>query len=753
MNTRVGFQGIDETLAASEHGPAEFLDRIPGLTAVLDAQGRVERASRRIIDYCGGTLDDLRNWSTNGTVHVEDVPQGVEALTHAIATDTPFEVEQRLRRFDGVYRWIKTGGSPSRNAQGDVSCWYLLLTDIDDLKRAEQSSRESERSLRLIIDAIPTVAWSARPDGNAEFFNQQYLDYLGVSLEEARENGWTAAVHPEDVSGLADTWTRALTLGAPGEAEARLRRHDGVYRWFHFRASPFHDKDGNIIKWYGVNTDIDDRKRAEQVLRRTEMLRAEALFVETLPAMMWRRNAAGEFEYLNQRAIGYLGHSASALSGARWLDLIHPEDQETVASRWRAAIETSSSYEDVYRLRRADGQYRWIRSVGERFDDPDERTTRWYGLLIDVDDRKRAEEELRRSEAFLAQAQRVTSTGSLWFKVATGEIIWSDESYRVMDYPRSITPSVERIMDRVHPDDRALVAETVDRMVRERSNMELEHRLLMPDHSVKHVRVLIQYVGDQAGHPEFAGAVTDITERKRAEAELQRTHARLTRASQVATIAELSASIAHEINQPLASVVTAGHACQTWLTNDPPNIERALTTLDRIVRDGHSAADVVSRIRALFKQVSPSKEHLEVAAVVEEVLRIIAVECRDNALIVDTDVPAGCVLADRVQIQQVLLNLAHNAIESMVDVADDAKRIAIRARREGAEMLIEVSDQGCGLTDPAAVFEAFHTTKASGMGLGLAISRSIVEAHGGRLWASANQGIGTTFSFTLPLPL
>jgi len=753
MNTRVGFHAVGETLPASEHGPADFLDRIPGLIAVLDAQGRVEGASQRIIDYCGCTLDDLRNWFTHGTVHPEDVPKASEALTHAIGTDTPFEVEQRLRRFDGVYRWFKTNGNPSRNAQGDVICWYVLLTDIDDLKRAEQSSRESERSLRLIIDAIPTVAWSARPDGNAEFFNQQYLDYLGVSLEEARENGWTAAVHPEDLRGLADTWSRALTSGAPSEAEARLRRHDGVYRWFHFRASPFRDKDGNIIKWYGVNSDIEDRKQAEAALRRAEMLRAEGLFLETIPAMMWRGADSGELDYLNRRAVDYLGLSAADLSGGRLFEAVHPDDRDEAIRLWRAAVEASTSYEHVHRLRRRDGQYRWMRSVGEFSDGGGDGIRRWYGLVIDIDDRKRAEEELRRSAAFLAQAQRVTATGSLWWKVATGEIIWSDESYRVMDYPESITPSVERIMDRVHPDDRALVAATVDRMVRERSHMELEHRLLMPDKSVKHVRVLIQYVGDQAGHPEFAGAVTDITERKRAEVELQRTHAKLTRASQVATIAELSASIAHEINQPLASVVTASQACQTWLTNDPPNIERALTTLDRVVRDGHSAADVVSRIRALFQQVSPAKEPLEVAAVVEEVLRIIAVECRDNSIVVDTDVQTAPVLADRVQIQQVLLNLAHNAIESMVDVSDGAKHIAIRARSEGAEMLIEVCDQGCGLADPAAVFEAFHTTKASGMGMGLAISRSIVEAHGGRLWASANQGIGTTFSFTLPLPL
>ncbi len=740
-------------MAASEHGPAEFLDHIPGMTAVLDRHGRVAGASCRIIDYCGRTVEELRDWATNGTIHPDDVPRAIGALTNAIATKTPFEVEQRLRRFDGAYRWFRTSVSPSFDGQADVRCWYLLLTDIDDLKLAEHASRESERHLRLIIDAIPTVAWSARPDGHAEFFNQQYLDFLGLSLDEARENGWMAAVHPEDVSGLSDQWTRILASGAPGEAEARLRRHDGAYRWFHFRANPFRDKDGHIIKWYGVNTDIDDRNRAEQALRRSEMLRTEARFVETIPAMMWRGDAAGELEYLNHRAIEYLGHSAAQFSAARWLEAIHPDDREAAAARWRAAVETASPYADVYRLRRVDGQYRWLRSLGERFDDPDDQTTRWYGLLIDIDDWKRAEEELRRSAAFLAQAQRVTATGSLWWKVSTGQIIWSDESYRVMDYPTTVTPSVERIMERVHPEDRALVAETVDRMVRERSNMDIEHRLLMPDHSVKHVRVVIQHVGDHWEHPEFAGAVTDITERTRAEAELRQTHARLTEASHMAMIAELSASIAHEINQPLASVVTAGQACQTWLTNNPPNIERALTTLDRIVRDGHSAAEVVSRIRALFKQVPPAREPLAVAAVVEEVLRIIAVECGDDLLAVDTDVDPALVLADRVQIQQVLLNLMHNATESMVDVSEGDQRIAIRARRVGSDMLIEVSDQGCGLTDPSAVFDAFYTTKASGMGMGLAICRSIVEAHGGHLRASSNQGIGSTFSFTLPLAL
>ena len=187
-----------------------------------------------------------------------------------MASGEPFELEVRGRRFDGAYRWFQSRGLPLKDANGRIVRWYNLLIDIDERKRAEEALGARERNLKLIIDTIPVLAWSARPDGTAEFFNQHYLDYMGLSAEQAQGWGWTAAVHPDDLNGLAATWQTIMASGKLGEAEARLRRHDGEYRWFLFRANPLRDESGNIVKWYGVNTDIEDRKRAEEALSESE---------------------------------------------------------------------------------------------------------------------------------------------------------------------------------------------------------------------------------------------------------------------------------------------------------------------------------------------------------------------------------------------------------------------------------------------------------------------------------------------------
>ena len=247
--------------------------------------------------------------------------------------------------------------------------------------------------------------------------------------------------------------------------------------------------------------------------------------------------------------------------------------------------------------------------------------------------------------------------------------------------------------------------------------------------------------------------LTDIDNRKSAEDALRSTQTRLSRARQVATVAELSASIAHEINQPLASVVTNAHASQTWLSHNPPNVERAQATLERIIRDGHSAAEVVRRIRALFKEAAPVKALVDINQLVAEVLRVLSDELRDNGITVETDLEANrpMVGADHVQIQQTLINLVHNAMEAMAGLMDRQKSLVLRSRRQGEELLIQVRDHGVGIKDSALAFEPFFTTKESGMGMGLSVSRSIVEAHGGRIWATANEDVGTTFTFTLPL--
>ena len=233
----------EEALRERERESRLIVDTIPGLVAILTPAGEVDVVNNQIVAYCGQSLEEMKQWGTNGTVHFEDLPRVAQVFTQAITSGDPYDFEARIRRFDGVYRWFQVRGLPLHDTSGHIARWYVLLSDIDDRKHAEDAIRESERNLKLIIDTIPALAWSARPDGSAEFFNQHYLDFIGLSAEQASGWGWTAAVHPEDVNGLAATWQGIMASEAPGEAEARLRRHDGDYRWFLLRTESFARRD------------------------------------------------------------------------------------------------------------------------------------------------------------------------------------------------------------------------------------------------------------------------------------------------------------------------------------------------------------------------------------------------------------------------------------------------------------------------------------------------------------------------------
>ena len=257
--------------------------------------------------YFGRTADELKRTGLAGLVHPDDLQNVRETALRSTTTGEPYDAEQRFLGADGKYRWFHVRGLPLRDANGQIVRWYALHIDIDDQKRAEEALAESERNLKLIINTIPALAWSARPDGTAEFFNQHYLDYVGLSAEQAQGWGWTAAVHPDDLSGLAATWQAIMASGKPGEAEARLRRLDGEYRWFLFRTNPLRDESGNIVKWYGVNTDIEDRKRADEALRAKE--RDLGLTINTIPAMAWSAHPDGSAQFFNQHYLNYVGLS------------------------------------------------------------------------------------------------------------------------------------------------------------------------------------------------------------------------------------------------------------------------------------------------------------------------------------------------------------------------------------------------------------------------------------------------------------
>jgi PAS domain S-box-containing protein len=376
------------------------------------------------------------------------------------------------------------------------------------------------------------------------------------------------------------------------------------------------------------------------------------------------------------------------------------------------------------------------------------------------------EEDLRRSRAYLAEAQKVSHTGSWALNNVMREIVyWSEECFRIHGRdPAQGPPSLEQFLTDVHPED----VPGIEKAMREGRECEGEYRLINFADGPRTVRAIAHPVPDASGRVvEYIGTAADVTEQKRAEQELRTSeleraraeHAlrdareKLAQASKIASLAELSASIAHEINQPLQAIVANGHASLRWLDATPPNIEKAIRTAERVVRDGNAAAEVVSRIRALFKHTAPAKVDLDINKLILQVRSLMPDEIQGNGVSLETELgeDVQTIRADAVQIQQVIVNLVRNAIEAMAATMERPKPLWIRSRCEGDDVVVEVQDHGVGLADSEKIFEPFITTKETGLGMGLAICRSIIEAHAGRIWAARNPERGVTFSFSLPI--
>ena len=485
----------------------------------------------------------------------------------------------------------------------------------------------SERSLDLIIDAMPALVWSARPDGIADFFNQHYLDFIGFSSDQASGRGWTAAVHPEDLIGLMAMWERIMASGAPGEAEARLRRHDGEYRWCLFRASPLRDSNGSIVTWYGVNTDIEDSKRAEV--------------------------------------------------------------------------------------------------------------------------------ELRRAYDSFADAERLSKTGNFTADIVADDHIWSEELYRIFEIDPATKISVQMVRDIVHPDD--LASFDAD-FARSLGGVAFDQvfRIVPASGNVKHVHAVGHLIERVAGRPLFIGAIQDVTERILAEDALNRARTELAQVARATTVSALTASIAHEVNQPLSGIITNASTCLRMLDGDHVDIEGARETARRTIRDGNRASDVISRLRALFSKQEFVFEGLDLNEATREVIALSSTDLQRQRIVLQSELAADLptIPGDRVQLQQVILNLLRNASDAMLDVQGRPRNVLVSTRLEADDRVrLSVRDTGVGL-DPEIVdrlFAAFFTTKSAGMGIGLFVSRSIIDRHQGRLWAEPNDdGPGTTFSFSLP---
>ncbi|TIN72753.1 MAG: PAS domain S-box protein [Mesorhizobium sp.] len=875
-----------ETRQAVSEGPVEqsttfqhIVDSIPIPVAVTSPTGAVEWLNQPTLDYFGKTLEDLRGWKASDVVHPDDLERTIAAQTDAHLRGNSYDVESRHLRADGVYRWYNVLGLPLRNPRGDILRWFHLLIDIDDRKRAEESLRKSENNLQTIIDTIPALVWSAKTDGAAEFFNRHYLEYVGLGLEQVRDSGWIATVHPNDVDALRSAWAATLAAARRGECEARLLRFDGSYRWFLCRMEPLFDDAGNIVKWYGVNTDIEAQKRAEAASRANEV--DVRNIIDSIPALAWSAQPDGWVDFVNEHYLNFTGMPMEELLGWRWLAAVHPDDIEGLAKIWRDGIDTGLPQEAEGRLRRHDGTYRWFlfrsssvrdknwnvikfygfitdiedrkrieqalaaseaearlamdsidgmiclftpegvlnggnRKLLEYFNLPLEEVMkwatngithpddlqhciesfmasvasgepydfetrfrrfdgvfrwfqirglplfnsqgeiiRWYGLLTDIDDRKRAEEKLKHSQMLLAEGQRMSLSGTFSWLVDSDELTFSEELHRIFGFDAGAQITFEAIQSRVHPDDLPLLAGKMAVVRNGGDNPEYDIRLRMPDGAIKYLRVIGRLIKSDNGRSECIGAVQDVTQKRLAEQARDELRSELAHVTRVTSLGAMAASIAHEVNQPLSGIVTNASTSLRMLAANPPNLEGARETARRTIRDGNRAADVITRLRALFGKRVFQVEQVDLNEAVREVVAICWSDLLRARASLKTELAEGLppVSGDRVQLQQVVMNLLRNSADAVAGV-DNAPRHVVLTTTAGEEgaVRLSISDSGVGFrtVDPDRVFDAFYSTKSDGMGIGLSVSRTIVESHGGKLWAEANEGPGATFTLSIP---
>jgi PAS domain S-box-containing protein len=630
------------------------------------------------------------------------------------------------------------------------------------LKRAEASTqtpgdpRTSEFQLERVIDALPGFVWSALPDGDVEFCNQRWLDYTGKSLDEVRGEELAAAIHPQDKSDFVEKWRAASTHGESFQAEARMRRADGCYRWFLIRAVPLRDTKGGIGRWYGTNVDIEDLKRAqEEVLKQTSRL--DELFEQT-PEAVAILSADGRIVRINKEFTRMFGYEPDEVLERPVNDLIVPERLVESAREYNRRLKSGDRVEVETVRRRKDGTDVHVSLLAVPVAAVSGEQVANYAIYRDITERKRAEERLLESEVRF-QAIADTAPVMIWTTGTDGlcnyfSKPWLDFTGRTMEQEVG-TGWIEG----VHPDDVRGCLDGFLPAFHARKPFRMEYRLRRADGEYRWV--------DESGIPrytpgaEFAGYIgcnIDITDRKRAEEErerLRQVQSELAHINRVTTMGELAASIAHEVKQPISAAHTNAQTCLRWLGRNQPEIEEAREAASRVIQDVARASEIISRIRVLFKKGEPQREWVDVNEVIREMISLMRSEAARHAISIHTELAPELpnVRADRVQLQQVFLNLMLNGIDAITEgnVAGD---LTIKSQRNpDGQVLISVSDTGIGLPPERAnkVFDAFFTTKPQGTGMGLSISRSIIESHGGRLWATGNSDRGATFQFTLPL--
>jgi PAS domain S-box-containing protein len=901
----------------------QIVDGLPAIVALFTADGKIAFCNKQMLEYLDETFEQIQAKASAYNFHPDDRDEVLARWAAAVQSGEPFDFEARLRRADGAFCWQRTRVFPLRNTEGRIDLWYGLCTDIDDRKWAETLLAGEKRLLSMVAQGVPLAevlealcrvvedaapgrlcsVLSIDPDGvrfrhgagpslpaaynevlDGLIMDRHYgpcgmaanLKTQVIAEDIASDPRWAASPWPGLVlgHGLRSCWSTPIlsrddkVIGvfalyqkepaSPSQRELELIRqftqiagvaieraqgdaslkqsearkaaildsaldcivtidHDGRITEFNPAAectfghlerdvlgAPLADviipaslrdahrrglarylatgeahvlgrriemtavcADGTELpielaiarnpldgppSFTGYMRDISDRKRAEEGLRRSNAYLAEAQRLTLTGSFTW--NPATDEHYWSAETYRIFEYDPSTeVSLGLILKNIHPEDMGLVDQVIAQASE-GKDFETEFRAVTANGVVKHVQVLAHRQMGRDDRPE-YVGAILDVTERRRSEEALRRSNAFLAGAQRISSTGSFSWRVATGEIAWSEQVYRMFEYDAAAPVTLDLIGARIHPQDLPLLDDMVESALRGVPDFDYEHRLLLPDGSIKHLHLLAHGTPDQGGQMEYIGAVQEVTDRRVSEEALGKVRTELAHMARVTSLGALTASIAHEVSQPLSGIITNANTCLKMLGADPPNVLGAIETARRTVRDGNRAADIIKRLRTLFVKRDPTSEPVDLNEAAREIIALSWSDLQRSRVVVRAelaeDLPA--VMGDRVQLQQVILNLLLNAADAMSGVDDRPRQVVIRTEQPESESVsLTVQDVGVGLDTQSAekLFEAFYTTKSDGMGIGLSISRSIIENHGGRLWARPNDGPGVSVAFSVP---
>ena len=740
-----------EALQLNDRNLSLIVNTIPTTAWTTRPDGYCDFLNQRWLDYAGMTAEQAAGWGWAEAIHPDDRTRLVDYWQSCLASGVPVETEARMRRFDSSYRWFLFRANPVRDESGTIVRWYGTNIDIEDRKRGEEALRASELSWRQIVDDIPGLVATTGAMGEVEFLNRQTLEYFGRTREELQNWALIDAVHPDDLPRVMQARQKSIEAGEIYDIEHRCRRADGVYRWFQVRGLPVRDAGGAITAWYLLLTDIDDRKKAEEALRASE--RNLNQIINAIPTVIGVLRADGTPLYGNQAVTDYVGLTLEDMQKSDFrARLYHPEDLERLRESRRVAFTRPVPFENEVRILGKDGSYRAFLFRYKPLLDEAGTIDRWFMAALDIEDRKRAEAQVEQAYVRLANAQRLSKTGSFTTDLLMDEHNWSEELLRIFEFDPGTPVTTEAIRAVFHPEDLPVYEDAFKRAVDGDREIDISYRIITPAGNVKHLHAVGQVKEKIAGRPVYIGAIQDVTERKVAEQALSRARSELAHMARVTTLSALTASIAHEVNQPIAAVTASAGACLRWLNRDQPDVQRAREAATRIEEDGKRAAEIIAHLKSFYKKdVSPQRELVSVNDLVDEMLVLLRSEGDRHSVLMRTELAADLPLvsADRVQLQQVLMNLMLNGMEAMSEPGD---ALTISTRREGGEVMVSVSDTGVGI--PAdkmdQIFDAFFTTKGAGTGMGLAISRTIIESHGGRLWVTANPEWGATFHFALP---